>query len=77
MMPMMAKTMFGSHTASIAFMLPLTAKVVDNVRKRIKIKLSTNPNPMCSPMPPRVLREARDTPMSVSMNDANGVALRL
>lgn len=77
MMPMIAKTMLGSHTASMAFIFPLTANVVDNVRKSINIKLNTKPNPICNPMPPRVLREANDTPMSVNINAANGVALRL
>ena len=73
----MLNTMFGSHTDSTMFMLPLTANVVERVRNSIYTKLRTSPKPMFTPIPPRVLRDESDTPMSVKMKAANGEACRL
>jgi hypothetical protein len=71
-MPIIAYKKLGIQTDSNGGKLPPTANMVENRIKRIKLKLSAKPNPMCSPIPPLIFREESETPISVSMNVANG-----
>src|SRR5690606_40174693 len=60
---MPANTILGSHTASKGLILPLIAKVVDIVRNNIYAKLRAIPTPICKPIPPLTLRDARERPI--------------
>jgi hypothetical protein len=63
--------------AIIGGIFPFTAKVDATVWNRIYEKLSPSPIPKCNPIPPFVFLEERDTPITVRMNDANDMAIRL
>ena len=62
----------GSHTASPGGRVPLLANSSKKRLKRMYEKQSHVPMPMCSPVPPRTLREDNDTPISVRMNVESG-----
>lgn len=74
---MNAYNTFGIHTATTGGTFPLTAKVEVIVWKRIYEKLSASPIPKCSPIPPLVFLDDRDKPITVRMNDAKDMAIRL
>ena len=57
--------------------LPFTANVEAIVWNRIYEKLNPKPMPKCNPMPPFVFFEERDTPISVRINEAKDMAMRL
>ena len=69
--------MFGIHAASIGGVFACMAKVDDTVCNMMYVKLSARPMPRYMPMPPLRLRDDYDTPIVVSMNDANDDAMRL
>ena len=73
----MRNVIFGSHTAAIGDMLPLTAKVDEMVWKTIYPKLSAIPIPRFSPIPPLTFLAESESPMSVRIKAANEVAMRL
>ena len=67
--------MLGIHTANATGMC--SAKADDIVWKSIYEKLNPRPIPSDSPMPPLRLRDDRDAPITVMMNAANDIAIRL
>ena len=54
-----------------------SAKADDIPWKRMYEKLSARPIPNDSPMPPFAFRDESETPMTVRMNAANDIAIRL
>ena len=68
---------FGIHTAMAGDTLPFMAKVDEMVWNRMYEKLNPKPIPRCNPIPPFVFFEERDTPISVRMNEAKDMAIRL
>ena len=74
---MTRNTMLGIHTATMGGIFPLMAKVAEMVWNTMYPKLKAMPIPRFSPMPPLTFLAESDTPMSVSMNAANEVAMRL
>ena len=67
--------MFGSHTATTTGICSANADEI--AWKSIYEKLSPNPIPSDSPIPPFVFFDESEAPMSVSMNAANDIAMRL
>jgi hypothetical protein len=53
------------------------ANVADTVCNMIYRKLNARPSPRYIPMPPLRFLDDRDAPMTVSMNDAKELAMRL
>ena len=74
---MIRNIMLGNQTASNTGILPLTANILDMVVNKIYSALRAMPTPICSPIPPRIFLEERDTPISININAANGLAKRL
>ena len=72
---MNVKSMLGSHMASATGICSANAE--DIVWKSMYEKLSPRPIPSESPMPPFFFLEESETPMTVRMNDANDMAMRL
>ena len=68
--------MLGIQTAMNGGVFPLTAKVDDIVWNNIYEKLSANPIPKQSPIPPFTLRAERETPITVRINAAKDMAIR-
>jgi hypothetical protein len=64
--------MLGIHIASAGFRSPLRENCEENCMKRIYEKVSISPRPICIPIPPLILRDESDTPISVRMKKANG-----
>ena len=74
---MMANIMFGSHTPNHGGTVPPRA-ICSNTRPSIiYVKHSVIPIPMCIPIPPRTLRDAIATPMSVRMKVEKGYEKRV
>ena len=67
--------MLGIQTAKATGMC--SAKADDIVWKSMYEKLNPRPIPSDSPMPPLRLRDERDAPITVMMNAANDIAMRL
>ena len=68
--------MLGIHTAIIGGVFPLTAKVADTVWNKMYEKLSANPTPKCSPIPPFIFLDDKETPMVVKIKAAKDMAIR-
>ena len=73
----MRNVIFGSHTAAMGDMLPLTAKEDEMVWNTMYPKLSAIPIPRFSPMPPFAFLTDMANPMSVKIKAANDEAMRL
>ena len=71
----MAKRKFGNQTANATGMC--SAKADDMVWNRMYEKLSPRPIPNDNPIPPFRFLDDSETPMTVIMNDANDIAIRL
>lgn len=74
---MARNTRLGSHTARRVGMLPLMAKVEERVENNMYIAERAMPIPMCNPVPPRTLRDDRETPIRVRIIAARGIENRL
>ena len=48
----------------------MTAKVADTVWNKMYEKLSANPTPKCSPIPPFIFLDDKETPMVVKIKAA-------
>ena len=55
----------------------MTAKVADTVWNKMYEKLSANPTPKCSPIPPFIFLDDKETPMVVKIKAAKDMAIRL
>lgn len=51
----------------------MTAKVADTVWNKMYEKLSANPTPKCSPIPPFIFLDDKETPMVVKIKAAKDV----
>ena len=69
---MNVKIMFGIHTANHGGIVPPRAICSKTRPSMIYVKHSVIPKPMCIPIPPRTLRDATDTPISVKINVEKG-----
>ena len=67
--------MLGIQTAKATGMCSAKADAI--VWKSMYEKLNPRPIPSDSPMPPLRLRDERDAPITVMMNAANDIAMRL
>ena len=67
--------MLGNHTARTTG--TCSAKAEDMAWNNIYEKLSPNPIPNDNPIPPLVFFDESEAPISVSMNAANDIAMRL
>lgn len=74
---MMANKILGIHTEIMAGHPALMANEAETVWKKMYEKLSANPNPMEAPIPPFRFSHESETPISVNMNAAKGMAKRL
>ncbi len=54
----------------------MTAKVADTVWNKMYEKLSANPTPKCSPIPPFIFLDDKETPMVVKIKAAKDMAIR-
>ena len=68
---------FGSQTAAKTGILPFMANMLDMVVNNIYNALRAIPIPICSPIPPRIFFDDSDTPISIRIKAANGLANRL
>ena len=73
----MRNVIFGSHTAAMGVILPLTAKVDEMVWNTMYPKLMAIPIPRFNPMPPLTFFAESERPISVSIKAANEEAMRL
>ena len=60
--------------ATRGLVMPLTANVDVTVENKIYEKLSNNPIPIFSPIPPFTFREESDMPIEVRINAAAAIA---
>ncbi len=68
---------FGIHTAKAGCNPPLVANVDVTCINRIYAKLITNPIARFTPIPPRTFRLDNATPISVKINEAKGIDVRI
>ncbi|MPN58085.1 hypothetical protein SDC9_205786 [bioreactor metagenome] len=66
----------GNQTARKGVMAPLTENDVDKVENMMYKELKAKPIPKCKPIPPLTFLEARETPINVIINAANGMEYR-
>ncbi len=75
-MAMVPNKILGIQAASKGGKLPLVEKVRENLSMTTNIAAVIMPVARWRPLPPRVLREATETPIKVRINTDTGVASR-